>query len=249
MMTPEAKRCLSDTIRSLRAHLLDKLHSATERAYKFSIRARDAGLSEAAAIRRRRFESWLDEQVRAQARNGGKPRSREDFRRDVEKQAAYTLLNRLVFLRILECTGVRRPPVLISGWDSRGYGDFRELGQALVRGDDTEGYAFLLQLVFEDLAVDLPGLYGPAGMADLVPIPAATLRHVVEALDNKDLESCWTDDMAFGWVYQYWNDPEREALDAKLNARGRATAARASWKSRIGRATMGRGVRVRAGTR
>ena len=67
----------------------------------------------------------------------------------------------------------------------------------------------------------LPGLYGPVGMADLIPLPAATLRAVVESLDDKELASCWADDMTLGWVYQYWNDPEREALDAKLNARGK----------------------------
>ena len=33
------------------------------------------------------------------------------------------------------------------------------------------------------------------------------------------LASCWTDDMTLGWVYQYWNDPERaKALDAKCVA-------------------------------
>ena len=65
----------------------------------------------------------------------------------------------------------------------------------------------------------IPELLAPieAGVADLVPIPAALLRHVVEQLDRPELESCWTDDMTLGWVYQYWNDPEREALDAKLN--------------------------------
>jgi SAM-dependent methyltransferase len=29
------------------------------------------------------------------------------------------------------------------------------------------------------------------------------------------------DDTTLGWVYQYWNDPEREALDAKLNGGGK----------------------------
>jgi len=38
---------------------------------------------------------------------------------------------------------------------------------ALVRSDDSEGYAFLLQLVFEELALELPGLYGAAGVAEL----------------------------------------------------------------------------------
>src|SRR4029079_18908787 len=46
-------------------------------------------------------------------------------------------------------------------------------------------------------------------------------RGVVEALDEPELESCWTDDMTLGWVYQYWNDPERDALDRKINEGGK----------------------------
>ncbi|MBK8593649.1 MAG: SAM-dependent methyltransferase, partial [Sandaracinaceae bacterium] len=134
-----------------------------------------------------------------------------------------------MLLRLMEAPGpsgtpLRAPAVLTGGWQSRAYQDFRELAPALCRagrGNETEGYALLLQLVFEELATELPGLYGPAGVADLVPIPAATLRHVVDTLDDAALESCWTDDMTLGWVYQYWNDPEREALDAKLNAGGK----------------------------
>src|SRR5260370_39435750 len=112
---------------------------------------------------------------------------------------------------------LRSTAVVTGGWESSAYKDFRELAPALVRGDETEGYSFLLQLVFEDLATDLPGLYGSVGIADLVPIPASTLHHVVDALNAPALETCWTDDMTLGWVYQYWNDPDREALDAKLN--------------------------------
>lgn len=232
-MTPKAKGTLSTKIRELRARLLDDLHAATETAYRLSVRPRDAGLDEAARVRRSRLEAWMDEQVRAQGAAKGKgkgARSREDFRREAEKQAAYTLLNRLVLLRLMEAQPsgdgaadepLRAPAVVTGGWESRGYKDFRQLAPGLVRGDQTEGYAFLLQLVFEDLAAELPGLYGPSGVADLVPIPAATLRHVVDVLDDPELESCWTDDMTLGWVYQYWNDPEREALDAKLNSGGK----------------------------
>src|SRR5262249_27059287 len=140
---------------------------------------------------------------------------------DAEKQAAYTLLNRLVFLRLLEASGFRRPFVVTGGWESPGYKDFRSLAPALVRDDVTEGYNFLLRLVFEDLALDLPGLYGHASVAELIPVPASTIRYIVESLDAVALASCWSDDMTLGWVYQYWNDPEREALDAKLNAGGK----------------------------
>jgi hypothetical protein len=165
----------------------------------------------------------------ARARRSGSAaeRTADDFRREAEKLAAATFLNRLVMLRLLEAPGpegtpaMRSPAVVTGGWESRGYKDFRELAPALVRGDATEGFSFLLRLVYADLAMDLPGLYGDSGLADLVPIPPATLRHAIEALDDPQLASCWTDDMTLGWVYQYWNDPEREALDAKINAGGK----------------------------
>ena len=96
----------------------------------------------------------------------------ERLRRDVEKQAAYTLLNRLVVLRLMEAQPargepLRGPAVVTGGWESRGYKDFRTLAPSLVRHDTTEGYALLLGLVFEDLATELPGIFGSAGLADL----------------------------------------------------------------------------------
>jgi hypothetical protein len=226
-MTSDAKPALAATIRSLRSRLLTDLHAATETAYRFSVPGRDAGLDEAAQAKRGRLEAWAAEQVRTQGTNGAKvDRSREDFRLEAEKQAAYTLLNRLVLLRLMEAPGpsgqpLRSPAVVTGGWESRAYLDFRQLAPDIVRDDETEGYAFLLRLVFEDLATELPGLYGPVGVADLVPVPAATLRHVIDSLNSEALESCWSDDMTLGWVYQYWNDPEREALDDKLNSGGK----------------------------
>ena len=223
-MTPEAKKLLSSTVRALRARLLGDLQAAMEGEYRLGVaRVRDAGLGEAAARKRVRLEAWLDEQLRAQGAGGkGKQaRTREDFRREVEQQAAYTLLNRLVVLRLMEASGLRREPVATRGWESSAYKTLRELAPALVQGDASEGYALLLRLVGEELAQDLPGLFGSDGVAALVPVPAGTLRHAVEVLDQPGLASCWTDDMTLGWVYQYWNDPEREALDAKLNARGK----------------------------
>ena len=179
-MTSEAKHALAATIRSLRTRLLADLHDATESAYRLALPARDAGLDEAARARRGRLAAWLDEQVRAQGSAGAKgDRTAADFRREAEKQAAYTLLNRLVLLRLMEAPGpsgapLREIPVVTGGWESHGYQTFRQLAPGIARGDETEGYAFLLRLVFEDLANELPGLYGPAGVADLFPVPAAS---------------------------------------------------------------------------
>jgi hypothetical protein len=220
-MTPEAKRELSSTIRAIRSRLLSDLHDSAESAYRPAVHEREAGLSEGARTKRKRLDDWIKEQERAESGRGQAKRTKDDIRRDAEKQAAYTLLNRLVFLRLLEASGLRKPFVVTGGWESPGYRDFRSLAPALVRDDVTEGYDFLLRLVFEDLALDLPGLFGHAGVAELIPVPASTIRYIVESLDAAALASCWTDDMTLGWVYQYWNDPEREALDAKLNAGGK----------------------------
>jgi len=224
-MTSDAKRALSSTIRGLRQRLLDDLRIATESAYRLSVRPQDAGLDEAARTKRKRLDSWLDEQVRAQAA-GGRRRERVDFLREAEQQAAYTLLNRLVILRLMEEPGpsdqpLRKPALIKGGWNSRAYQDFRDLARGVVRDDPTEGFGFLLQLVCEELAEDLPGLFGSAGIGDLIPIQPATLRHAVEELNKEELETCWSDDMTLGWVYQYWNDPERERLDAKINDGGK----------------------------
>ena len=224
-MTSDAKKALSSTIRGLRQRLLDDLKIATESAYRLSVRAQDAGLDEAARTKRKRLDSWLDEQVRAQAA-GGRRRERVDFLREAEQQTSYTLLNRLVILRLMEEPGpsdqpLRKPALIKGGWNSRAYQDFRDLARGVVRDDPTEGFGFLLQLACEELAEDLPGLFGSAGIADLIPIQAATLRHAVEELNKEELETCWSDDMTLGWVYQYWNDPERERLDAKINDGGK----------------------------
>ena len=105
-MTPDAKHALAATIRSLRTRLLTDLHAATETAYRLSVPGRDSGLDEAARARRGRLKGWIAEQVRTQSANGAKAdRSAEDFRLEAEKQAAYTLLNRLVLLRLMEAPG------------------------------------------------------------------------------------------------------------------------------------------------
>ncbi len=39
--------------------------------------------------------------------------------------------------------------------------------------------------------------------------------------------------MTLGWVYQYWNEPEREALDAKINDGGKIEPHEIASKTQI----------------
>jgi hypothetical protein len=222
ILTPEAKDKLRRTVRELRERLLRDIHDAAEGAYRLSVPASQAGLGEALRMERARLENWLDERARA-TRPKDKTAHKaacDRFRLAAEKEAAATLLNRLVLIRHLEALGLSRPEVLKGGWNSKGFREYRDFAPGLC-DDDTEGYARLLALLFDELAGELPGLFGDVGTTRLFPIPAATLRAVVESLDDPELSSAWTDDTTLGWVYQYWNDPEREALDAKINDGGK----------------------------
>ncbi len=217
---PEARR---ERRRRLERHLDEQVRAEVEAVYKRETgqapgqTPKKAKPKKKASAKKSKAVSRDDIELRLVEREGLKTR----LLRDVVKEAAYTWLNRLVVVRLMEGMGLRDVPVLTGGWDSPGYKDFRSLARALVKGDDTEGYAFLLQLIFDDLAQDLPGIFGKSGAADLIPMPSALLRHVIAELDQKELASCWADDMTLGWVYQYWNDPEREALDKKLNDGGK----------------------------
>ncbi len=233
-LTSDAKKLLAETIRGtqqdpekgLRARLLRAIHDEADRRYRLSVPIGDAGLNEANRKHRERIEAWIDERARAT-----KPKNKTALKvakdrllTQAEKEAAATLVNRLVLLRQLEALGLSKPVVLTGGWNSRGYREFRDFAPALCTNgmtDATEGYATLLHLLFDELAVDLPGLFGDVGLTRLFAIPAATLREVIERLDDPGLASAWTDDTTLGWVYQYWNDPDREALDAKINGGGK----------------------------
>ncbi|MGF1568717.1 MAG: hypothetical protein ACFCVD_11725 [Nodosilinea sp.] len=172
--------------------------------------------------KRRRLEAWLDEQVRAEVSPLGLigpklEKAKQEIRtrslHNALKLAAATLLNRLVVIRQMEALGLLRTKVVTGGWSSPAYREFRDFAPDLCK-DDTEGYGFLLQLLYDELALDLPGLFGRVGLTELFPIPASTLRAVVEALEALDPDA-WRDDTTLGWVYQYWNDPEELFLDSK----------------------------------
>jgi len=222
VISSEAKEALRKTIRGLRARLIDQLTEAARGEYRLDVAIDKAKLPEARRCLRERLEGWLDEQVRAGKEPKGKSSGlRDRFLAQASKEAAYTLLNRLVLLRILEHHGVVSPAVISGGWGSPAYEQEFVNYAGPLTGDETRGYKTLLETVFAELAIELPGLYGPVGLTTLFPIPAATLREVVEALNDKALESAWGDDTTLGWVYQYWNDPEREALDAKIAGGGK----------------------------
>ena len=193
-LTPEAKSTLSSTVRGLRTRLIHDLLQFADGEYQFSREASKANLDDARSRRRQKLDAWIDEQRRAE-----KPRAKEkpeDTRKrwllEAIKTVASTWLNRVVLIKHLEALELSKPKVITGGWNSHGYRRLRDFGQALLLESDTEGYGLLVQLLFEELSLDLPGLFGEVGLERLFPLPHSTLRALIETLDDPTLESAWT---------------------------------------------------------
>lgn len=228
-MSSEAKSWLSGTVRKLRESLLKGLQDEVESVYRLSIPLEKAGLDQARTRKRERLEAYLEscERQAAGATKETKEQARRRHLAQAVKLAAATFLNQLVVLRQMEALGLREVKILTGGWGSLGFKEMREFAADL----NGEAESTLLWLTFEELALDLPGLFGNVGVNDLIPIPTSTLKPTIEVLEGPadgkhglskdDVADLWTDDTLLGWVYQFWNDPEREALDEKIRNRGK----------------------------
>jgi hypothetical protein len=117
-LTPQAKSHLSTTIRALRERMVRDIRDAAEADFRLSVKAADAGLSEAGRIRRGRLEGYIDERVRAEKPKREKARTelRERVLREEVTKKAATLLNRLVLIRHMEALELIKPDQT-----SRGY--------------------------------------------------------------------------------------------------------------------------------
>ncbi len=142
------------------------------------------------------------------------------MRADLERLAAATWLNRIVFLRIFEALDPahRKSARVVTGYKSSpAYTEFVRDYAGPIRHHDTFGYAVLLRVLF--------GRAGPRPARPVWPRPRPSAPVPARRAQRTGREAqrarprlllCWTDDTTPGWVYQYWNDPDREALDKKL---------------------------------
>ena len=135
---------------------------------------------------------------------------------------AFTVLNRLAALRMAEARGLLIESVG-NGYQAKGFQLYARLaGTGL--GETGDAYRVYLQSVFDEFALDLPGLFdrfSPQGR--LFPREAALLQ-VLALINHGEIEPLWAEDETIGWVYQYFNSKEerkamRDASQAPRNSR------------------------------
>lgn len=140
----------------------------------------------------------------------------------IRREQAFTVLNRLVALLMMEARGQLIESVS-KGYQSQGFKLYSKIaGTAL--GETGQAYQVYLFSVFDELARELPALFDRyAANAQLFPSETA-LRGVLDELNHFEVAALWGEDETIGWIYQYFNSKEerkamRDASQAPRNSR------------------------------
>jgi hypothetical protein len=156
---------------------------------------------------------------------GGQADNAEQRRQTTERiirEQAFTVLNRLAALLMMEARGLLLPAVS-RGQQSQAFELYRRVaGTALGETGDT--YRVFLFSLFDEFAQELPALFDRhAPQGRLFPREAA-LTQVLDLLNHHEVEPLWAEDETLGWIYQYFNSAEerkamRKASQAPRNSR------------------------------
>ena len=129
----------------------------------------------------------------------------------IVREQAFTILNRLAALRMMEARGIQRESVG-KGHQSQAFTLYQRVANGAL-GDTGETYRCFLLSLFDLLATDLPALFDRyAPQSRLFPRDAA-LIDVLKLINDAEIEPLWAEDETIGWIYQYYNSrEERKAM-------------------------------------
>lgn len=138
------------------------------------------------------------------------------------REAAFTLLNRFVALKMLEARDLI-PEAVSKGEESRGFkNDFTLLAPGLSALPD-KGYRLFLETLFDELGQEVRVLFDRRHVPGQIWPERPALVKVLGVLNDPVLDDAWTDEEAIGWVYQFFNS-DQENRDSKYDAKGKPKA-------------------------
>ncbi|MGQ9910665.1 MAG: BREX-1 system adenine-specific DNA-methyltransferase PglX [Candidatus Flexifilum sp.] len=151
----------------------------------------------------RRLCQFLDDEARA-----GIPRPEAVDR--LVREAAFTHLNRLVAFKMLETRRLIRG-TLDRGLNSNGFKIYLVEVEGVNFGDEDAYRRFLLWQAGQ-IAQEIAVLFDPDTLASRIfPRPRA-LNELLALLNHPDMEPCWRADETIGWVYQFFNEQEKQEV-------------------------------------
>lgn len=134
------------------------------------------------------------------------------------REVAFTHLNRLAALKMMEGRG-SIPESVGRGRESHGFGLFRQVCPEYTRSEKDAGYRRYLELLFDELAESLRALFDRGLPQSIIFPEPATLKTVLELLNDQKLAPAWAEEETLGWVYQYFTPKdlrERARKESRL---------------------------------
>lgn len=130
---------------------------------------------------------------------------------DYLRDAAFTVLNRFVALKMLEARELVQPCVS-QGEASSGFNEFCGLAPG-VRTADGSGYRLYLECLFDELSTEVKVLFDRRDAPSALWPRRAAFLELLDLLNAPALVDVWVEDETIGWVYQYFNgQDERRAM-------------------------------------
>jgi hypothetical protein len=145
------------------------------------------------------------------------------------REAAFTLLNRLAALKMMEARGIVQECVSACGWrdgkqdteavfEARGFKEFSGLAPGLIELPD-KGYRLYLECIFDEIGREVGVLFDRTDSASLLWPRRKALADALTFINASGLAGIWIEDETIGWIYQYYNDPaERRQMREKSAA-------------------------------
>jgi hypothetical protein len=140
------------------------------------------------------------------------------------RESAFTFLNRLAALKLMEHPGraLIRPSVG-DGDRSKGFQEFSLLSPEAMRAQPGGGYRLYLELLFDDLGQALGALFDRTLPTSILFPTQSCLQEALDLLNDPALEPIWAEDETIGWIYQYFTPTElreeaRRASSAPRNS-------------------------------
>lgn len=138
------------------------------------------------------------------------------------RECAFTLLNRLAALKMMEARQLVKECVS-RGADSAGFKEFGGLAPGLALLPD-KGYRIYLECLWDEIGREVGVLFNRSDSGSLMWPSRRALEASLELLNRGELGHVWGEDETIGWIYQYYNDEAerkqmREESSAPRNSR------------------------------
>ncbi|MEC1738410.1 BREX-1 system adenine-specific DNA-methyltransferase PglX [Bacillus mojavensis] len=131
------------------------------------------------------------------------------------REVTYTYLNRIAALRVMEVRGLMEE-VLVQKeeYSNRSYGhrNFFEIAREFCKSQSDEGLSYFISLIFKEVSADIGLLFNIDDEYSIIGPSNHALVEIIRLLTTDIDEESWQQDEIIGWIYQYFNEEEKEKV-------------------------------------